>query len=119
MTMPIEGKERLAQLLDNTGSIDEAGLFELLADRSVPEIPFTLESDLDRETQRMLAPIFVHGKNYGTRCSTVLLYSREGNVRFTEKSFDQYGKEAGMVTFDFTLERKKSEARSQKSEWGI
>jgi len=113
------GKARLAQLIDNSGSVDEAGLFELLANRSVPEIPSTVESGLDRNTEQMLAPIFVHGEDYGTRCSTVLLYSREGSVRFTEKSFDRAGKETGTVTFDLTLERKKSGVRSQNGEYRI
>jgi uncharacterized protein with NRDE domain len=100
----LKGKARLATLLDASDTIDEAGLFELLADRTVPEMPAAAASGLERSTERILAPIFVHSEDYGTRCSTLLLYSREGQVRFTEKSFDQAGKQTGTVTFALTLE---------------
>lgn len=96
------GKARLARLLDTPGAIDEVGLFELLADRSAPHASPEPEPDLDRDTQRLLAPIFVHGGEYGTRCSTLLLFNTEGKVRFAEKSFDHDGKESGTMTFDFS-----------------
>jgi uncharacterized protein with NRDE domain len=98
------GKARIARLLDIPGDIDTAGLFELLADRSVPN-PVTTPATAgeDGDSLRMLAPIFVHGEDYGTRCSTVLLYNQDGTVRFMEKSFDQDAMETGTVSFEFTL----------------
>ena len=99
----VQGKTRLARLLDTPGDIDTAGLFALLADRSIPETVSIPSAGVNRDTLRMLAPIFVHGEDYGTRCSTVLIYSRDGTVRFMEKSFDQDAMEIGTVSFEFTL----------------
>ena len=100
------GKSRFDGILQNTDDINEEDLFTLLADRTVPDTGPTPEAGLDIDTARLLAPIFVHGENYGTRSSTVLLCNREGKVRFTEKSFDQDAGDAGTVTFEFTLEKK-------------
>lgn len=98
------GKARIARLLETMGDIDVSALFELLADRTIPETSSGPQAGVDPGTQRMLSPIFVHGEDYGTRCSTVLLCSREGKVRFIERSFDQDAMETGTVTFEFTLE---------------
>ena len=96
------GKARFTRLLEGAHDLDEAALFALLADRSVPELPADAPAGMDRDTQRLLAPIFVHGKEYGTRCSTVVWWRRDGKVRFVEKRFDAAGKEAGKSGFEFT-----------------
>ncbi len=101
----ILGKSRFGKLLQDPVEIDENKLFELMADRSVPDISSMPPSDLDQKTQRMVAPIFVHGDNYGTRSTTILLCDQNGRIRFIEKSFDKKGKPSDIVTFEFTLEK--------------
>ncbi len=62
-------------------------LLHVLADRVQPpdeELPDT-HVGLDRE--RQLAPIFVTGTDYGTRCSTVLTIDRVGRVSYVEQSY--------------------------------
>lgn len=100
------GKSRFDGILQKQEVINEEDFFTLLADRTVPDTGPVPESGLDIDTARLIAPIFVHGEKYGTRSSTVLLCSREGKVKFTEKSFDKDGGETGTVTFEFTLEEK-------------
>ena len=98
------GKSLFEEILRIPDVLAEEKLFELLADRSVPDIAPMPESGLDPDTERLIAPVFVHGGNYGTRSSTVLTCSMEGRVRFIEKSFDKDAGETGTVTFEFTLE---------------
>lgn len=94
------GKARFARLLETPGAVDETGLFELLADRSVPQA--SPDPDSDHDVQRLRTPIFVCGSDYGTRCSTVLWINRDGRIRFSERSFDEAGEQAGTVSFEFT-----------------
>ena len=78
-------------------------LFELLADRAQAE-PSALPStgvSLDRE--RRLSSAFIVDDVYGTRCSTVLTMSREGEARFIERSFDRHGVATGEARFEFRI----------------
>jgi len=78
-------------------------LFELLADRAQAE-PSALPStgvSLDRE--RRLSSAFIVDDVYGTRCSTVLTMSLEGEARFIERSFDRHGVATGEARFEFRI----------------
>ena len=48
------------------------------------------------ETEAFLAPMFIEGDEYGTRCSTVLAISPK-EIRFTEQSFAAAGQPLGRV----------------------
>jgi len=37
------------------------------------------------------SPIFIKGKDFGTRCSTVILINRDGTIHFLEKTFSPEG----------------------------
>ena len=101
----ILGKARLEQLLRASAAPDQEELLELLADRNIPDITSKPASDPDPETERMLVPIFVHGENFGTRSSTILICDRRGRIRFIEKSFDEEGNATGMLIFEFDVEK--------------
>jgi uncharacterized protein with NRDE domain len=47
---------------------------------------------------------FVTGQQYGTRCSTVVTISRQGECRFIERRFGPGGTQAGESTYSFKLE---------------
>jgi uncharacterized protein with NRDE domain len=83
----------MGKLLDAADPLD--GLFALLAERS-PEASFEA---------RYQAAHFVVGDVYGTRCSTVVLIDRRGNVTFVERSFDSAGRQTHEVRESFAAAR--------------
>jgi uncharacterized protein with NRDE domain len=88
---------RLTACLDS-GDLS-ACLFDLLADR-------TLHGDLldpdDRES-RLKSTIFLQDDHYGTRASTVVLLSRNGELRFIERRFDADGTLVGETSESFDV----------------
>lgn len=68
--------------------INKEKLFQLLADdtkASEDELPVT---GIPRDLEKAVSSIFIKTENYGSRCSTVLLIDKEGNIDFTERSFE-------------------------------
>jgi uncharacterized protein with NRDE domain len=45
--------------------------------------------------ERVLSPIFVVGRDYGTRASSLLIVSSRGDIAFSERSFGLAGREIG------------------------
>jgi len=89
------GKARLAAHLE--GRVSAERLLEILDDTH--EAP---DDDLPRtgvslEWERQLSPIRILAGAYGTRSSTVVLVSAEGEIDFLERSFDPSGAESGSV----------------------
>lgn len=80
-------RERLAGLLRDDTPEPEA-LFELLADRSPYPDPLLPDTGFGIERERHLSPIFISGREYGTRSSTVVLIGRDNRVTFLERTFD-------------------------------
>lgn len=81
-----KGTKALAGCLHAGDEIKER-LFEILADEERPvdhELP---QTGVSMEWERILSPAFIVSPDYGTRCSTVLLIDRRGQVRFWERSF--------------------------------
>ena len=48
-----------------------------------------------------LAPARIVNPQYGTRCSTILLWDREGRMRYAERTFAPDGSEGETVRFEF------------------
>ncbi len=70
-------------------SLSTASLLDLLNDRRPAPDDELPDTGLGRTRERMLSPIFIDGDRYGTRASTVLLLSREGQVSFVERTFER------------------------------
>lgn len=75
-------------------------LFKLLSDANTYD-----DLSIAEETERMPhdATLFVKGPYYGTRSSTVVLFSNRGKVRFLERSFTAKGELRGECSYSFTL----------------
>lgn len=82
----VAGKARLAAQL-TTSPLDSAGLFRLLADESLPDLPGEISANGDLISGSR-APIFIRTVEYGTRCSTLLWTERAGGMTLLERSFD-------------------------------
>ncbi len=94
------GKNRLESLLEAEHVAPEA-LFELLTDRSLApgDMPADIESGQLQE--HLMNHYFIVSPQYGTRSSTVLLISRDGDVQFLERQFNPDGTELDTRRFEF------------------
>jgi len=57
------------------------------------------------ERERMLSAPFIVGADYGTRCSTVLTITPDGDAHWIERTFDSRGKATGEVEHRFRVAR--------------
>ncbi len=83
---------------------DPGALFELLASRVVAPDEELPRTGVPLERERLLSANFVLDPRYGTRCSTVLLVTHDGQARFVERSFDAQGRITGTVDCAFAIE---------------
>ncbi len=87
------GRERLDGLMDNPAQLSTDQLIAMMADRhqaSDAELP---DTGVPLEMERQLSATFIHNteRDYGTRCSTAVIVSENGVVRFHEQNFDSAG----------------------------
>lgn len=83
------------------GEPDRAALFELLADREIVADPVLPATGVPHAWERILSAVFVASKDYGTRCSTVLLRHRSGGIWLNERRFGRDGVSLGESKFVF------------------
>lgn len=95
-----ELKQCLTQHHPNTES-----LFDILNQRQRAPDDQLPDTGVSLEMERMLSSRFIEGQEigYGTRASTVLLLQRDGQIQFTEQSWNRNGERAGRVEFEFRL----------------
>jgi len=70
---------------------EEHAFFDLLADKSIVADEDLPQTGVPLEWERLLSAIFVQSANYGTRASTVLWQTADGNIRLHEHSFGPSG----------------------------
>ena len=78
-------KKVFGELIKNLNSPFQ--LTDALADNSLFHDDALPDTGIGIELERVLSPIFVRTPVYGTRCSTVILVSREGEVSFVERTY--------------------------------
>lgn len=98
------GKAGLRRVLSSPDPLKPNALFEVLADASFPAGADLPDTGVGVEWERILSPIFVSSPTHGTRCSTVLIFDKDGTVRFAERSFDREGHETATVRVQFEVE---------------
>ena len=80
------GMAALRQLRNSNPEVLIERLLAVLTD-SAPAPDHTLpDTGIDLERERLLSPAFIATPNYGTRCSTILLFDTTGRVSFTERT---------------------------------
>jgi len=78
-------------------------LLALLADETRYPEEATVITGAPPEIAEAVTAVRVRAKEYGTRCSTVLMVRGDGEVTFVERPFDEDGAAAPDRTFRFTL----------------
>jgi uncharacterized protein with NRDE domain len=84
-------RERFAaRVAGGLASLD--ALLELLADRHVAPDDELPDTGFGLERERLLAPAFIVGPGYGTRCTTAIAYDAHGRLAAAERSYDAAGR---------------------------
>jgi uncharacterized protein with NRDE domain len=78
-------------------------LWVALADRALAADAELPKTGVSLDWERILSAPFIVSETYGTRCSTIFAIDREGNARFTERSFDAAGSPSGEVEERFRI----------------
>ncbi len=81
-------------------------LLDVLADRKRAADGRLPSTGLAMTWERALSSIFIPGKEYGTRASTVVLLHRDGRLRFVERSFGPEGSVLGTEAYEFRVEQR-------------
>jgi len=87
----------MQQTLDPTALLAAFGDARGATDQELPATGVSLE------WERALAPMFIATPNYGTRCTTVLLWRQDGSVRFIERSYVGSAAEYTDRSFEFQV----------------
>lgn len=74
------------------GDGDEASLLAALADRTAAPDADLPNTGVGLDLERRLSPAFIVDPGYGTRCTTLAAFRRDGSARFTEWRFDPAGR---------------------------
>ncbi len=83
-------------------------LFSVLRDDLRPPDRLLPDTGVSLEWERILSPLFVASPVYGTRSSAVLLWDRNGNLEFTERTYPANDGKIGKVEtrrFEFGVQR--------------
>ena len=94
-------KEEFSQTIESRFNHTE--LLNLLEDESLAEDSKLPNTGVPYDLEKMLSAIHIKSERYGTCCSTVLTISRDGEVRFTEKSYPVGDRKEGVVSFNFQI----------------
>lgn len=87
----VHAKDTLAPLLSSGTTIDPDRLIQCLQRRQPFPDEHLPDTGIGLEMERMLSPPFILSRDYGTRCTTVVLQSRHGGTQLIEQSYHRDG----------------------------
>lgn len=79
-------KEGLSKIIEQP-EFEKVALFELLLDEDKAPEETLPATGLSKEMEKAVSSIFIKTENYGSRCSTLLLIDKAGNIDFTERRY--------------------------------
>ena len=80
------GKELLARCIKKNPRDDQA-FFDLLSDSQKPQDDQLPDTGIGLEWERILSPLFIQSPTYGTRSSTLMRLTKEGEIQVIERTF--------------------------------
>jgi uncharacterized protein with NRDE domain len=99
-----QGRDRVRGLLGRTEDDLVAGLFDILADRTMAPDADLPDTGVGLQRERELSSSFIANGRYGTRASTVLLIGSNRDVFFIERTFGPHGRPLGSGQHRFKLD---------------
>ena len=109
----LRGIAVLSSLLGASEGTITRTLFELLADRTPAPDDALPSTGIKLERERALSAAFIAGEAYGTRASTVLITTADGEALFCERIFGPGGSPLGRSEHRFRLEAGTDEAKTR------
>lgn len=91
----VKARQTLSQTLSNP---THEALLALLADSERPEDAALPDTGVGIELERLLSSAFIQSDYYGTRASTALVITRDGDYHITERSFGPHAQYLGEVS---------------------
>jgi uncharacterized protein with NRDE domain len=77
----------------------------MLRDRQRPDDAHLPDTGIGVEWERLLAPMFIVSRRYGTRASTVVTLDQDGNMAFSDRTYDWHGNPEGERHYQFRTRR--------------
>jgi len=81
-----KANQSLKGLID-ADNITKEALFDLLLDEEKAPDSELPKTGLDHDMEKAVSSIFIKTKDYGSRCSTLLLINKKGRISFTERRY--------------------------------
>lgn len=100
----VTGKKRLKYYVSDQKKIDPEVLFTILRNDAIAPDQKLPNTGIDLSLERQLSPLFINTETYGTRCSTVLLITKDNNVQFIERTYHK-GTFTKEKHFNFTIKK--------------
>lgn len=107
------GRKYLERLPTNSPGSIIASLLERLRDATRPADAELPDADIGPDRNRALSPPFIAADHYGTRASTVIVVTEQGEVSIQERRFGPFAKPLGEGTLHFALARGHLSASSE------
>ena len=82
------GKEVLARSLETATIFTPQTVLPILKDTTRPPDKRLPDTGVGLEWERRLSPLFIAGPEYGTRCSSIVTITHEGEVAFSEYTWE-------------------------------
>jgi uncharacterized protein with NRDE domain len=100
------GREALQHLLDQSGQIATDSLTDFMLDTGQAPDDQLPDTGIPLELERVLSSPFIRNplRDYGTRCTTALVISGEGQVRLSEQNYGPDGQVTTRQLFQFALQ---------------
>lgn len=86
-----KGKKALEKIVFNKENLSVENLFHLLENREIPHDSELPDTGVGIEWERILAPVFISSKDYGTRSSSVIMINNDGHALIAERGFNEKG----------------------------
>lgn len=83
----IKGKAELAKIVEKQTAVEADRLFQLMADRSLPPDRDLPDTGVGLEKERMLSPLFIASDDYGTRCTSIVLWDNSNTIEIWERTY--------------------------------
>lgn len=99
----VRGKQRLQAVLAEEPSTE--ALLDLLHDSEPAAASELPDTGIGTEMERVLSPALIVSPQYGTRASTAVLFGRDGDVSFSERTILRGGGTGATVSLHFSLSR--------------
>ena len=104
------GVRKLGSLIEGHGRFVspnptlESDVFEILEDQTRPELSEVQVTGLSVEKEYEKSAIFVALDGYGTKCSSLIMFDRDHNIIFTERTYNEKSECVEFKTFNFQIE---------------